>query len=188
MNSGIYMLLNLVTDMYYVGQACNFNKRWANHLSMLSNNKHFNILLQRAYNKYGEESFKFYVLELVADKTKLEEREQFWMDHSKCYERGIGYNIRKIADSNLGLKASEETRIKISLAGKGRKFSEEAKRKLSVKLKGNKSKTGKKISEETRIKMSVAATGRICSNETKIKISLAAKNRFSKNDLAATIR
>lgn len=39
----------------------NINERWNNHKRLLNNNKHFNIHLQRAWNLYGAESFKFLI-------------------------------------------------------------------------------------------------------------------------------
>lgn len=124
---------------YYIGKASNFDKRWASHIQELKKNTHRNILLQRAWNKYGKENFKFYILEFVRDKNLLIKREQFWLDQSKCSVRGIGYNLNPKADSNLGRIVSEETRRRLSIAGgktKGIKLSEEHKRKLSIAHKG----------------------------------------------------
>ena len=53
-------------------------------------------------------------------------REQYYIDLLKPK-----YNILKIAGSNLGYKHSEETRAKISVAGKGKTLSELTKAKMS---------------------------------------------------------
>jgi len=55
---------------------------------------------------------------------------------------------------------SEETRKKLSIAGKGRTHSEETRKKLSVAKIGSKNPNfGKKLSEKTRKRMSVAQKG-----------------------------
>jgi hypothetical protein len=64
---------------------------------------------------------------------------------------------------------SEETRQKLSKAGKGRIISDEHRKKLSEAQKG------KKHSEESRLKMSKALKGRIISDEYRQKIN---KNRI----------
>jgi hypothetical protein len=43
--------------------------------------------LQNAWNKYGEDNFYFSVLELVPDKDKLIEREQYWIDKLNACDR-----------------------------------------------------------------------------------------------------
>lgn len=59
MNSGIYRIKNIVTDMVYIGQAYNFQKRWKNHCIELNLNRHCNPYLQSAWNKYGSYNFEF---------------------------------------------------------------------------------------------------------------------------------
>lgn len=201
MNTGIYMILNLVTEMYYIGQAINFDKRFWKHKYELNKNVHTNLHLQNAWNKYGEANFKFCILEIVYDKFQLTTREQFWLDRSKCYERNIGYNLLCNAESRLGLKHTEETKKKLSILGKGVKRSVETRAKMSAwqvglkhsekrKIANSNGHKGKVISEETKRKLSIACkgkklteehkqillkcnTGRKMSEETKLKISIA---------------
>ena len=75
-SSGIYMLYNIVDNKYYIGSAVNLRERWLGHKSFLNCNNHHSQHLQNAWNKYGEQSFKFQVLEYVADKNELLKREQ----------------------------------------------------------------------------------------------------------------
>ena len=141
--SGIYQIRNKVDGKVYIGSAVLLPKRWREHKSDLRNNKHHSIKLQRAYNKYGEESFVFEILELVEDKAQLINREQYYID--KCDAVKTGYNINKTAGSRLGMKhsektkalfkkqrknISEETRQKLSDVGKKRKLTEETRNKL----------------------------------------------------------
>jgi len=128
---GIYAFLNLVNGKFYVGSAKDFYKRYHVHKSMLINNKHDNSYFQRAWNKYGKLNFLFVILEYVEDVNLLEEKEQHWMDLTQCYNRNIGYNSRAIANSNLGVKFSQETKDKISKTKTGIKLSDAAKANMS---------------------------------------------------------
>lgn len=159
--SGIYKITNIINGKIYVGSAVNLITRQINHFSNLRKCKHCNILLQRAFNKYGEENFIFEILEEVKDKTKLLEREQYYLDLL-----GPKYNICKIAGSALGRKWTEQSRIKLSNSKKGCKnvmfgkpsirkgtqHTNEMKLRISNKLKGNKqSDITKQLKSEKRI-------------------------------------
>lgn len=88
---GIYRIKNKINDKCYYGSSKNIEKRWKTHLNQLKNKKHINSILQRAWDKYGENNFIFEVVE----ECKLEnlfEVEQKYID--TC------------GDYNIGLKAS----------------------------------------------------------------------------------
>ncbi len=127
---GIYAFLNLIDDKIYVGSAKNFYKRYHIHKSMLNNNRHDSSYFQRAWNKYGQINFLFVILE-HCEENKLEEREQYWLDATRCYDRLIGYNSRRKANNNSGIIHSQETKNKISEAKMGIRISEEIKIKMS---------------------------------------------------------
>lgn len=114
--SGIYKINNLVNGKIYIGSAVDIYKRWREHKNRLKLNNHENIYLQRSYNKHGINNFIFEIVEVVKEKGRLIEREQYWFDLLKPYEREIGYNILPVAGSPLGHKHSEETIKKIKLA------------------------------------------------------------------------
>jgi len=76
---------------------------------------------------------------------------------------------------NKGKKISEETRRKISEAGKGRKHSEETKKRISKSNKGK--NEGKKPSESTKEKIRKANTGKKHTQKTKEKQSEAHKGK-----------
>lgn len=160
MGSGIYKILNTVNGKFYIGSAIKFYDRFHIHKSHLNNNKHHSRHLQRAYNKYGSDAFEFHIIEIIKDATKekLLEREQYYLDILKPH-----YNIRLIADSNLGIKRSDETKKKQSLLKLG---------KVGPRL-------GAVVSQETRDKISKTLFGRKHTEETKIKIGLASKARPS---------
>lgn len=109
--SAIYCIRNIKNNKLYVGSAKDFTKRTWVHLRDLRLNKHHSSYLQRAYNKYGIESFDFCILETVKDINQLVELEQLWMNFLKPE-----YNILPTAYSHLGAKRTEESKKKMSLA------------------------------------------------------------------------
>lgn len=99
---GIYKISNTANGKVYYGSTKCFRKRASQHFSDLKNKRHTNILLQRAFDKYGEDAFIFEVVETVEkDKEKLLEREQhflnqFFDDGKNCY------NVCITAGSRIG--------------------------------------------------------------------------------------
>lgn len=96
---------------------------------------HPNIHLQRAFNKYGEDSFKHEILELCEPKDCVD-REQYWMDLLKPQ-----YNLCPQARNSFGIKRSAETCRKIGLSKMGNQnllgkvWSQESRNKLTKSLK-----------------------------------------------------
>ncbi|KEH88985.1 hypothetical protein Z967_12055 [Clostridium novyi A str. 4540] len=58
-DGGVYMIYSVNTDECYIGEAANFKKRFAKHISALKHNSHHNNLLQCIYNKYGQEDLLY---------------------------------------------------------------------------------------------------------------------------------
>lgn len=186
MTSAIYAIVNNVTRDMYVGSSVGVNRRWSAHRNLLTKKCHYNSRLQRAYDKYGSSSFDWEIIQFVDDKSQLITREQFWMNFFAPV-----YNVRPVANSPLGTKASDETRAKMSVSAKKRGFSDEhkqniskAKRGVSVMSEAQKKhlsevNKGKVLSVETREKIRVTSTGRYHTNEAKQKISVAAKARWA---------
>jgi group I intron endonuclease len=143
---GIYSIVHIESGKLYIGSALLFYKRWSEHKINLLRNRHPNKRLQNSWNKYGEDAFKFEVIEIIDNPTKeiLEQREQYWIDYHNSANRKIGFNIRKIAISNLGFKHSEETKQKMRLAHLGKKQSLEHIRNAAESHKGKK-RTKKQI-------------------------------------------
>lgn len=97
---GIYVIRNVRTNHLYVGQSTRTGDRWLHHKSCLRRNSHGNPHLQNSWNKYGEESFEFLVVQTTSrDVATLAESEQFWIDTLTPE-----YNIAPVAGSNLGVK------------------------------------------------------------------------------------
>ncbi len=120
---GVYIVMNIYNNKYYIGSTINLYARMVNHLKELRENKYHSIHLQRSWNKYGESNFIFGILEYIDNVDILVEREQYWLDKLKAYDDKYGYNICKKAYSCLGVKhgeRSQEVKDKISKANKGR--------------------------------------------------------------------
>lgn len=153
--SGIYCIRNTETGRVYVGSAKNILRRWNAHRTALNTNKHYSKMLQAAWNKFGAQGFTFEILELVSEFPNLIAREQHWMDLLGAHWRHGGYNSQPIAGSNLGTKASAETKAKIKASWLNRgPVTAETRAKMSASL------TGIKRSAETRALMSVVGLAR----------------------------
>lgn len=130
---GVYKITNKINNKLYIGSAAGKRgiiDRWYQHRSALKNNRHTNQLLQYAFNKYGIDNFIYEIIE-TCEPIKCLEREQYYLDVHKSYDRNIGYNLCHKAGNTLGRKHSEQTKIKIaknriykSPANKGKKVSE----------------------------------------------------------------
>jgi group I intron endonuclease len=161
--SGVYILLNSKSKKIYIGQTNNLRKRWMEHRAMLRGNYHANSKLQRAWNKYGENSFKFQVLEYCSVE-QLDEREQHYLDI--YIPRGVCYNLSKDAILNTrGQKLSPEHRKKLSEKQSNR--TDTHKQRLNI-ARHNRAP----VSDITRQRMSDSRIGRRLSDETKKKIGL----------------
>lgn len=63
-NPGLYKITCLKNNKIYIGESSNVLSRLGKHVSTLENNKHDCIELQKDFNKFGKEFFKFEALEL----------------------------------------------------------------------------------------------------------------------------
>lgn len=88
----IYFIINKVNGKRYVGQTTNFSRRKQNHISDLKCQRHDNIKLQNAWNKYGEENFYFEKIK-YDNLTSEELNEEEIRFIEKYNSREEGYNI-----------------------------------------------------------------------------------------------
>lgn len=90
--SGIYSIMCIENDRIYIGLSKNINHRRHEHFQQLRRGKHYNIFLQRAFNKYGEENFKFEILEFC-NSDILSEREKYWIFQLNALNIERGFNM-----------------------------------------------------------------------------------------------
>lgn len=144
--AAVYCIKNLITGKVYVGSSIDLYFRRIQHFSQLRCGRHENPYLQYAFDKYGEDQFKFTVLEIIDDETILIPREQHWIGELKATSRSYGYNICPFAGRptpwTIKKHHTEETKLKMSLTKLGKLFTPEHKRRLSE------ARRGKKLSEE----------------------------------------
>jgi len=142
---GIYKIRNLKNDKIYIGSSINLIKRQRDHFRSLNLKNHYNLKLQRAFNKYGKDNFIFEII-LECSVEDLLKMEQYYIDTLMP-----SYNIRTIANSNLGTKRNALTKLKMRNAQLGKKISNESRLKMSAK------RFGIKLSDETKLRMKISA-------------------------------
>lgn len=108
MKSGIYKILNKINNKCYIGSSSNLYKRKKQHFNSLLKNKHYNLYLQRAYNKYKLENFEFIILCNCIEE-QLINLEQYYIDKFKPE-----YNSAPLAGKTTGYKFTEEQKRKQS--------------------------------------------------------------------------
>ena len=126
--------------------------RWGN-----GNGYSGQVLMKRSIEKYGWENVEHIILDEGLSKEEAIEKEKFYISQYHTQEDEFGYNLTEGGEGHSGYSPTEETRKKLSEAGKRR---------------GN-----SWVTEELREKRRVAATGRRHSEETKNKIREAMKRR-----------
>lgn len=155
-DSAIYTIVCTANGRQYVGSALSFGVRQRTHLSDLNLGRHHSRHLQRAWNKYGAEAFRFEVLERVSDPAQLIAREQHYLDLLRP-----AFNSLAVAGSSLGFRHTTISLAKMrawkrKVPGpmQGRKQTPEARAKMSAAKKGHTLKVGTCHAEESKRKMS----------------------------------
>ena len=92
MTQGIYKIINVLNNKFYVGSAVDFTARKRRHWWALRSQRHANRHLQSAWNKYGEENFKFEML-LECEIDRLCSEEHYWATLLNVHNDKYGYSI-----------------------------------------------------------------------------------------------
>lgn len=169
--SGIYTITNKIDNKVYIGYSDSVYSRLNNHKNNLLKNKHINSYLQNAWNKYGEDNFKFEILEEY-DKEFLQSMENYWCNMLNAHNRKYGYNIEPTNPERRII--AEETKLKIAEANRNKIVSQE------TRIKQGNSRRGKKHTQETKDKIANNNRIRSISEETRLKMSESAKKRIEK--------
>jgi group I intron endonuclease len=171
---GIYCIENIKNNKRYIGQSIDVNLRLSNHKSALRHNRHRNIHLQDAWNKYGEENFNFYII-CECTEEELDDKECCYILEFNCMNPSYGYNFesggnknkhpsdssrQKMSESHIGLQAGENN------PSWGIPKSAETKKKISDTQK-----------ERFKNKENHPMFGRCQSQDTKAKISFSRKGK-----------
>lgn len=162
MARGIYKIINVVNNKFYVGSAVNLSRRRARHFSELRNNRHKNGRLQNAWLKYGEQAFVFVIVEELPDGADLLAAENVWLkEHvgkDYCYNLGVDATAPALGmfgelSPTWGRKHTEEAKAKIAAASASRVQTDEE------KAKRRKSMQGHHVSASTKAKISATLSG-----------------------------
>ena len=157
MSCGLYQIVNTRNNGKYVGSSIHIEERQKEHLRMLGAGRHHSRHLQRAWNKYGSQSFRFETL-CEVEKEHLKESETLAL--AMVFESSYPvYNVSRDATSPM----------------RGRKHSAEWVARAKEWTTGNKSRTGvpshwkgKQLSNEHRAKLKAAKQN--VSKETREKM------------------
>lgn len=164
MARGIYKIINVVNNKFYVGSAVDFTRRKRIHWWNLRRGKHANKHLQAAWLKYGEESFKFLIVEELPDDADILAAENVWLKEHVGKE--YCYNLATDATAPTTGWAGEKN----PMYGKTFSHTEEAKAKIAAasasrfqtneeKAKRRKSMQGHHVSASTKAKISATLSG-----------------------------
>lgn len=160
MARGIYKIINVINNKFYVGSAVDLKRRKTRHFSELRNGRHNNRHLQAAWVKYGEQAFVFVVVEELPADADLLAAENVWLkEHvgkDYCYNLGVDATAPTLGMSGelsptWGRKRTPEELAAQSWAGK--KHSPESKAKIREFL------LGKPKPTEVRAKISATLSG-----------------------------
>ncbi|QDB71124.1 I-TevI-like homing endonuclease [Serratia phage Moabite] len=135
--AGVYILSFSNKPISYIGSSVNVYKRLKEHLNDLASNRHCNGKLQTFYNLHKDDP----VVRIKAQVIRTTETlTPFWLENEALNyvkRKQAVFNIGDTAElPKLGVKASDETRRKQSLAKMGKVASDETKRKMSEVRKG----------------------------------------------------
>ena len=112
MGCGIYRIFNIINNKTYVGSSINLESIKYKHFWMLLRNSHDNNYLQKSFNKYGEESFLFEILE-ECDYSELINKENFYINKYKSNDLTLGYNLSLVNEFRRNTYNDE---VKVSLS------------------------------------------------------------------------
>lgn len=179
---GVYQIRNKNNGKFYVGSSAKIKARLERHKRDLVKGEHHCIYLQRAYDKYGADSFEFITVQLCSTESEAREIEQKYLD---SYD-GYLYNTSRVAGGGnlISYHPNRDkiiNKMKISLnkryesmteeerkviygshenGMKGRSHTKESKIKIGIKQIGNSYAKGVIRTPEHRAKLSKIASQR----------------------------
>src|SRR5271157_4058673 len=172
----IYLIKNTANYKCYVGKTSKTaQERWRVHCYEAKRHRACQSLYN-AIRKYGEAAFTIREIDNAETEAEANDLERAYILLYMTNNRDLGYNLTLGGDGVAGLKQSEETRQKRSVALRGRQLSDEHRRKLSEVQLGNKNAFGCQFTDERRRNISLAlrdntnSTGNVPTNETRHKI------------------
>jgi group I intron endonuclease len=140
----LYEIKNSVNGNCYIGSTINAKQRWMHHRTMLRKGKHHSFILQKAWDKYGEENFKFNILLICDVKDRFDYENRFMKlqnynvlrtAHETAIRKQYKPTQEAIEKMRAGIKkslASPEARERLRKARLGYKQTKEAIQKTAI--------------------------------------------------------
>ena len=164
MARGIYKIINVINNKFYVGSAEDFTRRKRVHWWQLRRGTHGNKHLQAAWLKYGEQAFTFVIVEELPNGVDVLAAENVWLKQhvGKDYCYNLAMDATAPTTGWLGEKNpmwgktfahTEEAKAKIAVASAARVQTEEE------KTKRRKSMRGHHVAAKTKAKISATLSG-----------------------------
>ena len=163
----------------YIGMTSQtMGRRMAVHRMCL---KSSDALLYRAWRKYGDPEVSI-LATVEVDKLRETEREAIAVHNTMP---PYGYNLASGGEGALAI--AEETRQKLSKAGKGRPKSEQWRKQFSERIKGNQWWVGRKQTPEHAEKRAAANRGKKRNNDFKERMREVSLGRYMSPETRAKI-
>ena len=184
---GVYKITCLSSGKYYIGYSKEIEKRFHTHKMLLRASRHFNILLQRAYDKYGCDDFTFDILHTCNATDEAKELELKYLEDTNI--RPLLYNIHyNNSGGDLLTYHPNRTEIiekmKVNLTERFNNMTmEERHQKYGQKIGEKNGMYGRTHTDEVKKRLSEINTGRkycnrkAVSDETRQKLSLIFSQR-----------
>src|SRR6478736_868395 len=181
----VYKWTNKINGKIYIGETVNMLVRLKKYYRDVDADRGMNMRINRAFKKYGFESFDLQILEVYPSrhnsiKTVLLERETFWIKLYQSNNSLVGYNLilngrsvlcartpkergrrsnENIKNPMKGKKHTEETKLLISKRNRGLKWTPERREQASKARSGGPNKsTERKIHQINPISGEIVAT------------------------------
>ena len=113
---GIYSITNKLNNKRYIGQSIDIETRIKRHFRELRRGVHHCHHLQRAFDKYGEDNFDFYIIE-KCEESQLLDKEQNYINNIKP-EYNLNPITQKPPCTENSRRKQSETRKKLFSEGK----------------------------------------------------------------------
>ncbi len=178
----VYLVTNLVNEKHYVGWTIDLVQRWRCHRWSGSGC----VALRRAIAKHGVENFVVDPIEWCETDSEVKIAERFWISWYESFGP-LGYNLTGGGDGSLGVRHSDETREKMSIAH--RQESDETRARKSASAlrraphsaetikKGADARRGHRYQRSLSVEALVEALILFCGDATKTAESLGISTR-----------
>ena len=106
----IYRILNIKNKKSYVGASENIKERYFTHFNKLRRKSHHNKDLQKDFNKFNRDDFKFEILKDNVNKEELDEYERFFIGLFDSFRDGYNRTTGGKSGFNFTKETLEEMR------------------------------------------------------------------------------